>query len=112
MLFRSWGDCGYNFTGDINEWLIEWFVISYKDILSDRYTEEEIKKKLDESDHDFLMDEWDDILKDVFDVAGVCPECGELIYRDNPVDDYNYDNDRLTLKCSRHEFGCTGTLTL
>lgn len=108
----TWGDSGYNFTGDINEWLIEWFVISYKDILSDRYTEEEIKKKLDECDHDFLMDDWDDIYRDVFNVAGVCPECGETIYRDNPVEDYDYDNDILTLKCSRHEFGCTGTLTL
>lgn len=108
----NWGDCGYNFTGDINEALLEGFINTYKDMLSERYTEEEIREKLDESDYDFLMDDWDDIYRDEFDVVGVCPECGETIYRNNPVYDYDYDNDRLTLKCSRHEFGCTGTLTL
>lgn len=108
----NWGDCGYNFTGDINEVLLEGFINSYKYMLSNRYNEEEIREKLDKSDCDFLMDDWDDIYRDEFDVAGVCPECGETIYRDNPVADYNYDYDELTLKCSRHEFGCTGTLTL
>lgn len=104
----NWGDCGYNFTGDINEWLIEWFVISYKDILSDRYTEEEIKGKLDESDHDFLMDDWDDILKDVFDVAGVCPKCGVINWGDNqPVEIVYIDGveSHRIVKCSNPE--CT-----
>lgn len=108
----DWGDSGYHFTGDINEALLEGFINSYKDMLSERYTEEEIREKLDESDYDFLMDDWDDIYRDEFNVAGVCPECGEVIYRNNPIEIYDYDNDKLTLKCSRHEFGCTGTLTL
>lgn len=109
----NWGDSGYHFEGDINYWLIEWFVISYKDILSDRYTEEEIKKKLDECDHDFLMDDWDDILKDVFNFAGVCPKCGAINWGDNqPVEIVYVDGveTHRIVKCSNPE--CTGTLTL
>lgn len=66
----DWGDSGYHFNGDINEALLEGFINTYKDMLSERYTEEEIRKKLDESDCDFLMDDWDDIYRDEFGCIG------------------------------------------
>lgn len=107
-----WGDAGYQLKGDINKPLMEGFIDTYKEMLSDRYSELKVRLIVYECDADFLMDDWDDILKDVFNVAGVCPECGEVIYQDNIIEEYNYDFNTLTFKCSRCEMGCTGTLTI
>jgi hypothetical protein len=95
----NWGDAGYNFIGDINEPLINGFVASYKDTLYEKYSEEDIREKLLKSDADLLMDDWDDILKDVFDVVGICPNCGDAIYTDNPHE-YQYETGKTIYECN------------
>lgn len=104
----NWGDAGYHFTGDINEALLEGFINAYKVMLSERYTEEEIRKKLDESNNDFLMDDWDDILFNVFNLIEVCPKCGAINWGDNQPVEIVYVDEVEThriVKCSNPE--CT-----
>jgi hypothetical protein len=95
----NWGDAGYNFACDIEHALLDGLVTWCLDQVSDRYNEDEVRTKLEECDFDFLMDDWDDILKDVFDVVGVCPNCGSIIYQDNPHE-YQYETGKTIFECN------------
>jgi hypothetical protein len=95
----NWGDAGYNFACDIEHALLDGLVTWCLDQVSDRYNEVEVRTKLEECDFDFLMDDWDDILKDVFDVVGVCPNCGNIIYQDNPHE-YQYETGKTIYECN------------
>lgn len=100
-----WGDCGYKFE-KLDEYLINGFIEYATPIVKGRYSEKEIRNIVEESNADFLMDEWEDILKDTFNVIAICQECGETIYNDSPSE-YIYDTGRTLYNCPNEL--CDGT---
>lgn len=93
----DWGDSGYNF--DITGHLAEAFKGYAHEIVADRYTQEEVAAKVEECTDDFLMDDWDDIVKDLFDIVTFCPKCGATIYYDSNIMEYVYETGRTVYEC-------------
>jgi hypothetical protein len=92
----DWGDSGFNF--DITGYLVEEFKTYAYELVYERYSMEEVSAKVDECTDDFLMDDWDDILADMFDIVCSCPVCCGIIYRDNNRE-YIYETGRMLYGC-------------
>lgn len=98
----DWGD--YHFPlKSLNEDLekhLEKHLIDYAyDIVCDRFSYEEVEEIITSSSADYLMDDWDDIVKDLFNIVGICPDCKEVIYADKADYMYNYDTARKVYYC-------------
>lgn len=94
----DWGDYLMPIPG-LNEHLIEDFIEYAYEIVEDRYSYDDIQAKVDNAENDFLMDDWDDIAKELFGIVGICPDCKEVIYADNADYMYNYDTARKIYYC-------------
>ena len=96
----DWGDYLMPIPG-LTEHLENDFLDYAYELTMDRYNYDDVKNIVENStDNDFLMDDWDDIAKDLFNIVGVCPDCKEVIYADNADYMYNYDTARKVYYCS------------
>ena len=95
----NFGDSNYNF--DCSEFLSERYKEYAFNILSEKYTKEEISFIVDNAKQvDLLMDDWDDILIEVFDkVIGICYDCKEPVFNDAEKLGYNYDTGFVEYIC-------------
>jgi hypothetical protein len=101
----SWGDAGLTLTG-IDNYLENAFKEYVKEVTGDRIRVEALDKAVDEAYEDYLMNDWDDIIQDMFgNVLGFCPECHSGITRECKVD-FDYDTGRTMYRCPEcdHEF--------
>ena len=95
----DWGDYLMPIPG-LTEHLENDFLDYAYELTMDRYNYDDVKNIVEKStDNDFLMDDWDDIAKDLFNIVGVCPDCKEVIYADNADYMYNYDTARKVYYC-------------
>lgn len=94
----DWGDYLMPIPG-LNEHLIEDFIEYAYEIVEDRYSYDDIQVMVDNAENDFLMDDWDDIAKELFGIVGICPDCKTTIYNDSTNYDYNYDTARKIYYC-------------
>jgi hypothetical protein len=93
----DWGDAGYGF--DITQHLQDAFVKYAYDILAEQYTKRQVQVAVKNSQMDFLMDDWFDIiLEDFPNVVGMCPHCNEVIYADAPHG-YIYETGKTEYEC-------------
>lgn len=96
----DWGDAGYVFNTDITEFLIGKFCNYAYDIVQDRYSLDDVKKMVDTNDSiDLLMDDWEDILKEVINGFVCVCDCGNVIYEDTEHE-YVYETGGMQYKCS------------
>ena len=96
----DWGDYLMPIPG-LTEHLENDFLDYAYELTMDRYSYDDVKNIVgNSSDNDFLMDDWDDIVKDLFNIVGLCPDCKEVIYEDNADYMYNYDTARKVYYCS------------
>lgn len=101
----SWGDSGLTLTG-IDDYLVNAFKGYVKEVTGDRIGDEELDKAVKAATEDFLMDDWDDIIQDMFwDILGFCPECHAGITNECLID-FDYDTGRTEYRCPEceHEF--------
>ena len=95
----DWGDYLMPIPG-LTEHLENDFLDYAYELTMDRYNYDDVKNIVEKStNNDFLMDDWDDIAKDLFNIVGVCPDCKEVIYADNTDYMYNYDTARKVYYC-------------
>lgn len=95
----DWGDYLMPIPG-LTEHLENDFLDYAYELTMDRYSYDDVKNIVENStNNDFLMDDWDDIVKDLFNIVGVCPDCKEVIYEDNADFTYNYDTARKVHYC-------------
>jgi hypothetical protein len=95
----DWGDYLMPIPG-LTEHLENDFLDYAYELTMDRYSYDDVKNIVgNSSDNDFLMDDWDDIVKDLFNIVGLCPDCKEVIYADNADYMYNYDTARKVYYC-------------
>ena len=95
----DWGDYLMPIPG-LTEHLENDFLDYAYELTMDRYNYDDVKNIVEKStNNDFLMDDWDDIAKDLFNIVGVCPDCKEVIYADNADYMYNYDTARKVYYC-------------
>lgn len=67
--------------------------------ICDRYTKAEITDIVENANADFLIDDWNDILIDIFDnVIGICPLCKSVIYADTKHE-YIYETGKTEYCC-------------
>ena len=64
-----WGDCGYKLE-KLDEYLINGFINYVKEEFGNKYYVDEIRRRVEECGADFLMDDWSDILDELFKVLG------------------------------------------
>ena len=91
------GDYGCNF--DITPYLMSKFKDYAYDLLCEQYTMDEISKIVEDSSNDFLMEEWGDILSELFDkFVKICPLCHSAIFKDYPHE-YIYERGQIQYEC-------------
>lgn len=91
------GDSGCKF--DITPYLMKKFKDYAYDILCEKYSMDEISQIVDESSNDFLMEEWSDIISDLFDkFVKICPVCHSVIFKDYPHE-YIYERGQTQYEC-------------
>lgn len=97
----EWGDSGISFNGDLNSFLFPKFCEYAHDLLEDRYSLDEVTAIVDNAQSvDFLMDDWDDILQEIFDdVVGFCPYCQTTIYKEDKHE-YIMESGKMLYECS------------
>ena len=94
----DWGD--YHFPlKDLNQCLEENLIDYAYDLVCDKFSYEEVENIITNSEIDYLMNDWDDIVKELFNIVGICPDCKEVIYADNADYMYNYDTARKVYYC-------------
>lgn len=87
------------FIPNLKENLKNDFIEYAYDILCDRYTKAEITDIVENANADFLIDDWEDILIDIFDdVIGICPLCKSIIYADTQHG-YIYETGKTEYCC-------------
>ena len=95
----DWGDYLLPIPG-LTEHLENDFLDYAYELTMDRYNYDDVKNIVESStNNDFLMDDWDDIVKELFNIVGVCQECKEVVYADNADYTYNYDTARKVHYC-------------
>lgn len=93
------GDSIYSF--DCSDFLADKFKDYAFSILSEYYSKEEVSNNVNNSsDADFLMDDWDYIIPELFPkFIGICPMCGSVIW-ENDKDGYIYETGKIEYICS------------
>lgn len=93
------GDSTYSF--DCSDFLADKFKDYAFSILCEYYSKEEVSNIVNNSSNvDFLMDDWDDIIPELFDkFIRICPGCGCVIW-ENDKDGYIYETGKTEYICS------------
>lgn len=93
----DWGD--YHFPlKTLNEHLEKHLIKYAYDLVCDKFSYEEIEEIITSSSADYLMDDWYDIVRELFNLVGTCPDCKTAIYNTDEHY-YNYDNAKLVYSC-------------
>ena len=95
----DWGD--YHFPlKELNQYLEENLIDYAHDLVCDKFSYEEVEDIITNSEIDYLMNDWDDIVKELFELVKICPNCKTAIFSTDEHF-YNYDSARLVYLC-RH----------
>lgn len=87
------------FIPNLKENLKDDFIEYAHNEICDRYTKAEITDIVENANADFLIDDWKDILIDIFDdVIGICPLCKSIIYADTQHG-YIYETGKTEYCC-------------
>lgn len=96
----EWGDSGISFNGNLSMFLFPKFCEYAHGLVEDRYSLDEVTALVDNAQSvDLLMDDWDDIVQEIFeDVVGFCPYCNTIIYNDYKHY-YIMESDKMLYEC-------------
>ena len=95
----DWGDYLMPVPG-LTEHLENDFIEYAYEIVMDKYHYDDVKNVVENADsNDFLMDDWDDIVKELFNIVGICSDCKQVIFADSMDYDYNYNTARKVYYC-------------
>lgn len=92
----DWGDAGYGF--DITPHLMNKFKLYAYDLLQEEYTLQQVESWVENSQMDYLMDDWDDIILEFENVVAFCPHCKSVVFA-NAKHGYIYETGKMLWEC-------------